>query len=1238
MTCTGKDSSVCESLEGCAWQGDKNCTITNCSTGLDQTTCEGLMDAHGVPACEWKVDHGVGKCDAMGSAHDGHHAHPPPYNILVIFVIGGLGAFFRHNFADSRLPYTVILFMSGAVFSGLAQWEKMSFLKKFTDLQDIDPHLLFFVFLPVLIYESAFAVDWFVFRTVLGHAVILAGPGIITATGLTGLVARYIFDYNWTWLMCFLFGVVLSATDPVAVVALLKELGAPAQISTLIEGESLLNDGTAIVFFNVLSSAVAGCSGEITDSWDALLITLLSNVVGGPLLGYACGLVSVFCLGRVFNDPLIEITTSLVTAYVTFFIAEAYCGVSGVLAVVVCGVYMSHRRQCISPEVHHTLHEFWEMAVYLGNTLIFAIAGMIVAGKAFAHVNYLDFVYLLITYIAINVIRLFNLKLFAVFYNRFEYKLEGGNMALVCWGGLRGAVGLALALIIAADPRLGMRDPNDPRTILQNKLVFFGSMIVVLTLLVNGVTTQDLVKHFKLDQVSDTKKRMMKENFRRLKQGGLDQLEDLKTEGALYDVNWLEARRWVFDDMHDPYNKDEEFLGEGDPHAEAIMHYYKIMHSSVWEQNEEGLLDGDAVRFLLKCINDMEKAAKRKEAEQLEAAHSLVSGGKNIAKVAQAEEEEMDPLVPSPGSIEVAVEYMSGGGRTISLYLHPNSTIHEVKKAIHHEENIPLDQQRVFHNSRELENHESLHGTGNVGAKIDLHLDRHNPDEDVLMNSNILEVFWGFDEGWYGWVEELQEKVQRLGGTSALETKWTFGFNVAMALVIAHDAVLTKIDNLAEPGEANKLKTHAKKLKKDVLSQLVKIAKRASKTSTAMKTTLAARTVLNHARSKVWDWQKEGLIEETEAGVLVRLVEQKMKELTKAENKMPSCNPDYILSQQEWYQKASSELRDQLRQRRKIERFRQGESIVKPGDHGNILLITAGSARVHVSRRFDYVGPGYCAGLLSALTSTNKFCDVKAETDTSVLSFKAESILNMMHKKGNEAFYHALWRSAGVVVAYKLLRGMEPYSKWPPREVRKFVNKGRLLELPKYRPENKKIQLSQGCYHILVSGIAIDATGTGNDAKTGILDAAAEGTKGDKVPGFHAPCLIPPDCHEVYLLSKKWTLEADKGDQWFAADEDETRVDEVQVLIVEDPSSASARARKYWEKIYKKIRSIKTTAALRGATFTKALEEVFPRVPFGGPASSQLPPVALASPNKKHVAVTDNSELRAPLLGSHGGE
>ena len=682
--CTNKNQTECSAAQ-CKWEASTAaCEAQRCDRHATQAECD--LDGE----CSWNPDAHGSKCSGQAAGHHAaaaHEDHAPPYNILVIFVIGAIGAFFRHNFSDSKLPYTVILFVAGAVFDGIARLANNKDLDNYVQLTVIDPHLLFYIFLPVLIFESAFAVDWFVFKQVIGHCLLLAGPGLCVASFLTALISKYCFwSYNWTWEMSLLFGVTLSATDPVAVVALLKELGASPQISTLIEGESLLNDGTAIVFFKLLHEAVAGCSGHIEEKPHMLILKLIQVACGGPVLGWMIGWIAVDCLNRVFNDPLIEITTTLVTAYVTFFVAEAYLYVSGVLAVVVCGIYMSHRKQCISPEVHHTLHEFWEMAVYLGNTLIFTMAGMIVVGRAITDIKGEDIFFLLLTYVGINIVRYFCIKVFGLIYNRecFGYKLDRGNTILVAWGGLRGAVGLALSLVIAGDTRLQMRDPQDPRTILQSKLVFYVAGIVVLTLLINGVTTSNVVKKYKLDQVSETKKRMMKENFKRLKEGGLDQLEDLKTESALYDVNWLEAKKWVFEDMHDPYNQGEEVYGEGDQHTEAIMHYFKIMHSSVWDQNEEGLLDGDAVRFLLAEINKREKLAKQREDKEPDTVSALPDALYSNA----------DAVVPGGETVSVRVK-AKDTGRDIKFDLPLTATVADVKSRVYQEDNIPREQQKV---------------------------------------------------------------------------------------------------------------------------------------------------------------------------------------------------------------------------------------------------------------------------------------------------------------------------------------------------------------------------------------------------------------------------------------------------------------------------------------------------------------------------------------------------------------
>ena len=134
-------------------------------------------------------------------------------------------ALVRHALKSTPIPYTVLLMVVGLVIGALSEITAMSFLKEYTTLATIDPHLMLFIFLPTLIFESAFVMDVHTFRKTIGQAIVLAGPGLLLCSSLTSIMARFVFPYGWTWVECFTFGTILSATDPVAVVALLKELG-----------------------------------------------------------------------------------------------------------------------------------------------------------------------------------------------------------------------------------------------------------------------------------------------------------------------------------------------------------------------------------------------------------------------------------------------------------------------------------------------------------------------------------------------------------------------------------------------------------------------------------------------------------------------------------------------------------------------------------------------------------------------------------------------------------------------------------------------------------------------------------------------------------------------------------------------------------------------------------------------------------------------------------------------------
>eukprot|EP01064_Diplonema_japonicum_P007170 TRINITY_DN14872_c0_g1_i1.p1 TRINITY_DN14872_c0_g1~~TRINITY_DN14872_c0_g1_i1.p1 ORF type:complete len:1329 (+),score=259.85 TRINITY_DN14872_c0_g1_i1:94-3987(+) len=632
VECTAPDPHVVVDDSGSGGNDTNNtcgeCLVAMCPLEMYSWTkltwydhnCEYYTDPHTILCIDY-----IAKIEGSGKPHE--EEHNVPYVIITIFSSFALGAIIRHFFKDSPVPYTVVLFIVGLGWGALskATWT----LEASVAIYSINPHLIFHIFLPVLIFESAFAMEIPVFKKVVGHCLLLAVPGLMLASTLTAVMAKYMFvSYDWNWYACLLFGTILSATDPVAVVALLKELGASPVISTMIEGESLFNDGTAIVFFHVLVEAIQTnscppdwdtctdqcfCALECTldKSYGAIVLQLFKVAVGGAAVGIGIGMASVALLNRVFNDAMVEITMTFVAAYVTFFVCEVFFELSGVLGVVTCGCFMSYYRHCISPEVTHTLHEFWEVVVYLTNTLIFILAGLIAYIQAFNGITGTDVGYLCITYLGINFIRFFCLLVFWPVMRLFKYKVDWANLCLVTWGGLRGAVGLALALIIQADEKVAV-------PFVREKFVFHVAGICILTLCVNGVTTQYVVQYFSLNAIEERKKCRMHDVWNNLLKEQNEDLRELRSNPILYDTNWEQVgkysdlRRMIGTKMEDPYNKngwfekkdmtcsDEEVCKKQRVEGKAV--YLSSMSASLVNQYKLGTLRRQGIRHMTKEI------------------------------------------------------------------------------------------------------------------------------------------------------------------------------------------------------------------------------------------------------------------------------------------------------------------------------------------------------------------------------------------------------------------------------------------------------------------------------------------------------------------------------------------------------------------------------------------------------------------------------------------------------------
>lgn len=394
-----------------------------------------------------------------------------------------------------------------------------------------------------------------IFENLVSQIGVLAFPGVVVASLLTGALIQAIFPY-WAFKPCWLLGTILSATDPVAVVALLKDLGAPKVLNTLIEGESLLNDGSSVVIFEFLMLLIRYDDvPPVTEGPYLELARIVAQMVFlGVLLGVLMGSAVVWCLRRVYNDVFVEVAVVVGSSYLLFWLAEVMTRASAVLAVVVFGIYMNRHRECISVEVAHFLHEFYEMAAYMLNTAIFLIAGVRL-GTAF--VEYPPSPLVLLIYPGVVLVRALTVALFYPLLSRVGNPPLNPKTAAVCvWGGLRGSVGLALALVVEHttydhsmwDGELSVDTGSAPllcRDVPRNTLVIT-CYIVLATVVVNGSTVAKLMEVLGLDRLPDDRQFMLKQASHKLDAETVVYMGALRAEAFMESTNWRQVRSLLY--------------------------------------------------------------------------------------------------------------------------------------------------------------------------------------------------------------------------------------------------------------------------------------------------------------------------------------------------------------------------------------------------------------------------------------------------------------------------------------------------------------------------------------------------------------------------------------------------------------------------------------------------------------------------------------------------------------------
>ncbi|MEJ7568191.1 MAG: Na+/H+ antiporter [Gaiellaceae bacterium] len=375
----------------------------------------------------------------------------------------------------ARVPYPILL-----VLGGLAA----GFAPGVPDLE-LPPDLVLVALLPPLLYGAAFFTSLRDLRTNLRPIGLLAIGLVLATTGAVAFVAHEVVGLPWA--AAFTLGAIVSPTDPIAATAIARRLGVPRRIVTVLEGESLVNDATALVAYRVAVGAVVSGSFSL---WDAGLRFVL-GALGGILVGLAVGWI-VRQVRRRLDDPPVEITISLMTGYFAFLPAEVL-GVSSVLAAVTAGVYLGwHTPELTTAEVRLQGNAVWEIGTFVLNAVLFILIGL----QLPAILDNLDGTSgrTLLTYGAAIGATVVAVRILWVFPATYLPRLLSSRIrerdpsppwqapALIGWAGMRGAVSLAAALALPFTTEAGTPFPG------RDLVIFLAFCVILVTLVGQGLS------------------------------------------------------------------------------------------------------------------------------------------------------------------------------------------------------------------------------------------------------------------------------------------------------------------------------------------------------------------------------------------------------------------------------------------------------------------------------------------------------------------------------------------------------------------------------------------------------------------------------------------------------------------------------------------------------------------------------------------------------------------------------
>ncbi|CAD8177625.1 unnamed protein product [Paramecium octaurelia] len=536
--------------------------------------------------------------------------------IFFIFIALTIGGLVSEITKKIMIPYPAAVFLVGILIGSQFNSIENHLLHRTVKAAfDIDANSNMALLLPALVFSSAFNADIYIMKQQIMQILMLSIPTLLISASLICLGLKLLLNYSdeyYSWGFAFVFGVVVTCTDTLQVVKLLSNAEAPKRFISLVQGESLINNCASMVLMLI---AVNCASGDC----DLLTVELsygVSLLLGGAFVGVMFGLFTVWWIRRVNHNSILTINLTIVSAYVTYFVAESVdlgFKKNGLVAVISLGLFMSAFSKIrIRTEVEHPLQIFWQYTQFANETIIFIITGVTCGYRIFdqnsPYIRRQDYINTLLLYLYILLSKFISVLLLLPTINLYGQQVKMSEAILFSYSGTRGAVQLMLALLVVKEPSFSDQ--------WSDIFLFHTTFIVILTMLINGSTIPLYIKFTGLCSTAQYRAKVRLNFLQEMKEQIEFKLIQMKEDHKYKNIDWnkVEYFSGLAETNTQIQQKDDKLskkqLEEGNKHkrekeSSIIGRFQKLLKSKGLQDNfNDDDIDADDIietrdRFLM---------------------------------------------------------------------------------------------------------------------------------------------------------------------------------------------------------------------------------------------------------------------------------------------------------------------------------------------------------------------------------------------------------------------------------------------------------------------------------------------------------------------------------------------------------------------------------------------------------------------------------------------------------------